>query len=96
MAYRTCSSDKFCSKCSNPILAGTKYWSSPNKGLCVPCYNLLRTEGSGPVQGFVFYKGEDNVYRLKGTCEFCEAIPRGVFLNRKVCAAHVSNALESL
>ena len=87
LTLRDCRGGKSCSRCDKEIKEDERYWSGPYKAFCVPCYDIVKTENAA------LSKVSNNNYIVSGTCEHCPQDAIGVLWGKKVCAAHINQAI---
>lgn len=87
LVLRECNSEKSCSKCDNTIEKGDQYMAGPYKALCLECYHIEKREGGSQPK-----KPSDD-YIVAGKCEHCDADAVGILWGKKICAAHINQAI---
>ncbi len=87
MVKRMCRGGKTCNKCEKTVPDGDEYWSGPYKSLCLECFEIEKTAES------VASSIESDSYIVSGNCSYCPAPAIGVLWMKKVCSAHINQAI---
>lgn len=89
MVKRISRGGKSCNKCGQEIPSGVQYWSGPYKSLDLKCYDIEADEQNVVVES----AANDQGYVISGNCEYCALDAIGILWTKKVCAAHINQAI---